>query len=57
MKEVLADPLKILLSPLHIKLGIMKQYVKALSKDDPCFMYLCDKFKYLLDAKIKQGMR
>ena len=33
----------ILLPPLHIKLGLMKQFVKALPKDGQCFQYLCDK--------------
>jgi hypothetical protein len=31
-KESLVDPKKILLPPLHIKLGLMKQFVKALPK-------------------------
>ena len=52
MKEALVDPLTILLPPLHIKLGIMK----ALPKDGLCFMYLCDQFKYLSDAKIKEAI-
>ncbi|XP_023314144.1 uncharacterized protein LOC111693559 [Trichogramma pretiosum] len=30
----LVDPKKVLLPPLHIKLGIMKQFVKALSESD-----------------------
>ena len=56
MKEALVDPLKILLLPLHIKLGIMKQFLKALPQDGPYFIYLCDKFKYLSNAKIKEGI-
>ena len=56
MKEGLVDLLKILLPPLHIVLGIMKQFVKALPKDGPCFIYLCDKFKHLSKAKIKEGI-
>ena len=35
------------------KLGIMKQFVKLLPKDGRCFMYLCDKFKYLSNANIR----
>ena len=31
---------KILLSPLHIKLGLIKQFVKALDKDGAAFKYL-----------------
>ena len=56
IKETLVDPLKILLPPLHIKLGITKQFLKVLSKDGPSFMYIWDKFKYLSDAKIKEGI-
>lgn len=53
----LVDPQKILLPPLHIKLGIMKQFVKALSKSGgPCFQYLFSKFPALSDAKIKEGI-
>ena len=54
MKEALVDPLKILLPLLSTKLFIMKQFVKALPKVGPCFMYICIKFKYLSDAKIKE---
>ena len=43
--NVLAPPLvecaKIEFPPLHIKLGIMKQFVKALEKDGDCFRYIC----------------
>ena len=42
-KRASLTPLKILLPPLHIKLGIMKQFVKALLKDGLCFMDLCAK--------------
>jgi hypothetical protein len=51
----LVDPKKILLPPLHIKLGIMKQFVKALPKTGNCFKYLCKKFLHLLEAKLKEG--
>ena len=30
----LVDPRKVLLPPLHIKLGLMKLFVKALDKDE-----------------------
>ena len=46
--NVLAPPLversKIVFPPLHVKLGIMKQFVKALEKDGDCFRYICMKF-------------
>lgn len=52
----LVDPEKILLPPLHIKLGLMKQYVKALDKNGNCFKYLCSKFPFLSEAKLKEGI-
>lgn len=54
--EPLIDPKKVLLPPLHIKLGLMKQFVKALDKDGALFQYLTDKFPYLSEAKIKEGI-
>ena len=31
-EDPLVEPSKVLLTPLHIRLGLMKQYVKALDK-------------------------
>lgn len=56
LKANLIDPKKVLLPPLHIKLGIMKQFVKALPKDGPCFKYLVEKFPTLSEAKLKEGV-
>jgi len=36
----LVNPSKILIPPLHIKLGLIKQFVKALDKTGKCFEYL-----------------
>ena len=47
---------KILLPPLHIKLGLIKQFVKALDKEAKCFKYLCTKFPRLTYEKIKAGI-
>lgn len=47
---------KIILPPLHIKLGIMKQFVKSLDKDGDCFSYICQKFPQLTIEKIKGGI-
>ncbi|GFW81456.1 uncharacterized protein TNCV_2881351, partial [Trichonephila clavipes] len=41
-RQSLVDPKKILFAPLHIKLGLMKQFVKALDKEGECFKYLCE---------------
>lgn len=54
--ESLVDPSKILIPPLHIKLGLMKQFVKALDKSGACFAYLVDKFPKLSEAKLKEGI-
>lgn len=56
LRKNLVDPKNILLPPLHIKLGLMKQFVKALPKDGPCFKYLCQKFPKLSEAKLKEGV-
>jgi hypothetical protein len=44
LRKSLVDPKKILLPPIHIKLGIMKGFVKALPKTENCFKCLCKKF-------------
>ena len=54
--ESLIDPKKVLLPPLHIKLGMMKQFVKALPKDRETFKYLSSKFPRLPEAKLKEGV-
>jgi len=54
--ESLVDIERILLPPLHIKLGLMKQFVKALNKDGKCFKYIQSEFQQLTDAKIKEGI-
>ncbi|GBM26149.1 hypothetical protein AVEN_233445-1 [Araneus ventricosus] len=50
----LVPPEKILLPTLHIKLGLMKQFMKSLPKDGECFRYLCSKFPELSEAKVKE---
>jgi len=55
-RESLIDPKKVILPPLHIKLGLMKQFVKALPKEGPCFKYLTVQFPGLSDAKLKEGI-
>jgi len=52
----LVDRAKTLLPPLHIKLVMMKQSVKALDRNSPCFQYLCTKFSSLSYAKIREGI-
>ena len=42
--------------PLHIKLGLVKQFVKALDPSSEAFRYIRTLFPKLSDAKIKAGI-
>ena len=46
----------IILPPLHIKLGLMKQFVRALNKEGACFGYISNKFPGLSIEKLKSGI-
>ena len=50
INEPLVDREKILIPPLHMKLGFMKQFTRALNKDGRCFNYLCRAFPRLTIA-------
>ena len=60
MPNVIYDPIvrrdKIIFPPLHIKLGLMKQFVKALRLDGECFQHLLHTFPGLSYDKIKVGV-
>lgn len=45
-----------LLPPLHIKLGLMKKFVKALDKNVAVFQHLCTLFPALSSSKLKEGI-
>ena len=45
-----------LLPALHIKLGLIKQFVKAFPKEGECFKYLCDQFSGLSEQKLKDDV-
>ena len=47
---------KVLLPPLHIKLGLMKNFVKALHKNGAAFQHLSTQFRGLSAAKLKGGI-
>lgn len=59
-QNVINEPLvsreKIILPPLHIKLGLIKQYVKALDKKSQCFQFIGRKFPGLSSEKLKAGI-
>jgi hypothetical protein len=45
----------VLVPPQHIKLGLMKNSIKAMSRNEEGFRYLVRKFPRISDAKIKEG--
>jgi len=49
-------PENVFLLPLHIKLGLMKIFVKGVDKTGRGFEYLQKKFPNVSDAKIKEGI-
>ena len=60
MPNVIHEPIvsrdKIIFPPLHIKLGLMKQFVKALHLDGECFQHILRTFPGLSSEKIKAGV-
>ncbi|GBM85894.1 hypothetical protein AVEN_144321-1 [Araneus ventricosus] len=54
--EPLVASEKIPLPPLHIKLGLMKNFVKAMDCGGRGFQYLCLKFPKVSETKIKEGI-
>ena len=52
----LVDRKNIILPPLHIKLGLMKQFVKALDRAGDCFGCICSTFPGLSYEKKKAGI-
>ena len=47
---------KIILPPLHIKLGLMKQFVKALNKEGSCFKYIAHKLPGITLEKLNDPL-
>ena len=47
---------KIILPPLHIKLRLFKQFVKAFNKKSPVFQFLQKVFPNMSETKIKEGV-
>ena len=52
----LVDSQRVILPPLHIKLGLMKNFIKALHQDGECFQYLSQIFPRISAAKLKEGI-
>lgn len=56
-QKPLVDPQKIFLPGLHIKLGIVKNYIKAINRNGEAgLLFLKRKFPKLSDSKIKEGV-
>lgn len=51
----LVDPIKVLLPPLHLKLGLVKNFIKAVNKDPVVLAVLCQLFPHISMEKIKAG--
>jgi hypothetical protein len=45
-----------LLSSMHLKLGLMANFVKAMDQEEAAFPYLWGKFPRLSEAKLKEGI-
>ena len=56
LHPALVDRSNVILPPLHINLGLSKQFVKALNKEGACFRYIQDKFPNLSAEKVKQSV-
>lgn len=57
IEKQLVEPSKIIIPPLHVKLGLIKQFVKALQKrNSEAFQFLFKIFPKLSEAKIKAGV-
>ncbi|GAB0099934.1 uncharacterized protein DMENIID0001_158370 [Sergentomyia squamirostris] len=46
----------ILIPPLHLKLGLMTQFVKAVGTESECYKYLQEAFPDRTEAKLKEGI-
>jgi hypothetical protein len=45
-----------LLPSMHLKLGLMKNFVKAMNPEEGAFTYLWEKCPRLSEAKLKEGI-
>ena len=46
------DTSKLILPSLHITLGLLKQYLKALNNEGGCFKYIKEKLTNVNDEKV-----
>ena len=56
VNEPLVNRDRIILPPLLINLGLIKQFVKALDQHGDCFQYICRVFPQITIEKLKAGI-
>jgi hypothetical protein len=56
LNNPLVNPEKVFLPPLHIILGLLKNFLKAMDKNGVGLMYLKHKFPRVHYANIKEGI-
>ena len=56
INELLVAKEKIIISPLHVELGLIKQFVKGLPATGSCFNYICRAFPGFTIEKLKTGI-
>ena len=56
LQPALVDRFTVILPPLHIRLGLMKQFVQARNKEGACFKNIQKKFPKLSVEKVKEGV-
>jgi hypothetical protein len=56
VNTLLTNPEKVYLPLLHIKLGFINNFLKAMDQNSAGFIYLKNKFPRINDAEIKEGV-
>jgi hypothetical protein len=56
IQEALVPRQKILLPPRHIKLGLLKEFIKALDPNSATLHHIRKMFSHLSDTKVKGGI-
>ena len=54
--QPLVERSKILLPSMHLKLGVMKNFVMAMKQEETAFTYLREMFPRLSEAKLKEDI-
>ena len=54
--QPLVELSKILLSSMHLKLGMIKNFVREMNQVEAAFIYLWEKFPRISEAKLKDGI-